>query len=159
MRALVPFMLIALAGTTDGKPEVSLAATSTPALFAPLSVEPFVEPSNCGECEACAAGQHRAPLLQGGTVGALHSWCMELLCSHPSCTGGSLRTADPREDLEVTTLLYAASEGHLDALYDISRRYPDRVIVNRRRLALQIRGCNGAIAASLPLTADQLRHL
>lgn len=117
---------------------------------------PFVEPSNCGDCENCLEG-HRAPPNVNGTIGSLHSWCMTTSnCTHPGC--GVALTTPPSPDFQaLDDLVQLALAGDNTAIRQIVLLYPDKASYNVGRQALQVEGCNTeTIVAHIPLTAEAL---
>jgi hypothetical protein len=112
---------------------------------------PFVTDGGCGECTPCMAGQHSAAEQQGGTLGSLHSYCINTLCAHPACEGGGGEVPGgamlPHHDL--FPLIDGVVAGRPGALEELLRNAGARW--NPDRNAVQVESPCGSILAHIPL--------
>jgi len=120
------------------------------------SLGAFVEPSNCGDCAGCIGG-HMAPPSESGTIGGLHSWCMQIVdCTHPGCGVARTSPATPGMPM-LEDLVQLALAGSRAAVRNIVLLYPEKAHYNATRHALQVEGCNReTIVAHVPLDAATL---
>ena len=142
---------------------ITILSASVPAAphTAPLLEMPFVGPSNCGECGPCIGG-HTAGPVEGGDIGSLHSWCMELVgCTgHPAC-GSSANLDNPSASDEIyQSELNRLLDGDRSDIATFASTYSDKVYLNRTRNSLQIEGCApGVIAANIPLSSREIASI
>lgn len=112
---------------------------------------------DCGYVEFCGLGHFLT--LSSPENSCYHSNCMTCgggVC-HPLCRAGCDQgEGDDGEvlnaqQLAIIALINAADRRDVEQVVALSRSMPNHVTYNTARQSVQVRGCNGALIANLPL--------